>query len=199
MLNDLLFVYGSFSEGMVHFEKISNYILETFPAQVRGTIYHLEVGYPVLVDNGSDNVFGSVVKLKDADSLFKILDEFHGYSLSDPNRSLYMRSNLVANKVPSMDQVNVVGYTLNPVKLPRGATRIVDGNWLRAMSEQPSILNTLTERHKGYIKKLAESNRRETIVYPLDVCRDLERMQIIVDKGRRFALTNLGKEVSRFI
>lgn len=199
MTNDLLFVYGSFSEGMVHFDKISNYILETFPAQVRGTAFHLEVGYPVLVDNGNDTVFGSVVRLKDADLLFKILDEFHGHSLTEPSKSLYLRSTLVANKVPSMEEVKVFGYTLNPTKLPRGATRITDGNWLRAMSEQPSILNTLTERHKGYIKKLAESDRRETIVYPLDVCRDLERMQIIVDKGRRFALTNLGKEVSRFI
>ncbi|OQW50592.1 MAG: hypothetical protein A4S09_02020 [Proteobacteria bacterium SG_bin7] len=199
MTNDLLFVYGSFSEGMVHFAKISNYILETFPAQVRGTIYQLEVGYPVLVDGGNDIVFGSVVKLKDADLLYKILDEFHGYSLTEPNKSLYLRSSFVANKVPSMEEIRVLGYTLNPVKLPRGATKISDGNWLRAMSEQPSILNTLTERHKGYIKKLAESDRRETIVYPLDVCRDLERMQIIVDKGRRFALTNLGKEVSRFI
>ncbi len=199
MTNDLLFVYGSFSEGMVHFNKISNYITETFPAQVRGSIYHLEVGYPVLVNNGSDAVFGSVVRLKDADMLFKILDEFHGYSIVEPNKSLYIRHELVAAKVPTLEETVVCAYTLNPAKLPRGATKIQDGNWLRAMSEQPSILQSLTERHKGYIKKLAESNRRETIVYPLDVCRDLERMQIIVDKGRRFALTNLGKEVSRFI
>lgn len=199
MTNDLLFVYGSFSEGMVHFSKIANYILETFPAQVRGTIYHLEVGYPVLVSNGADAVFGSAVRLKDPDMLFKLLDEFHGYSLAEPNKSLYLRQPLLAAKVPSLEEVPVQAYALNPAKLPRGATRIQDGNWLRAMSEQPSILNSLTERHKGYIKKLAESNRRETIVYPLDVCRDLERMQIIVDKGRRFALTNLGKEVSRFI
>lgn len=199
MSNDLLFVYGSFSEGMVHFDKIANYILETFPAQVRGSIYHLEVGYPVLVSHGHDAVFGSVVRLKDADMLFKILDEFHGYSMTEPHKSLYLRQQASAAKVPTLEEVAVQAYSLNPSKLPRGATKIQDGNWLRAMSEQPSILNNLTERHKGYIKKLAESNRRETIVYPLDVCRDLERMQIIVDKGRRFALTNLGKEVSRFI
>jgi gamma-glutamylcyclotransferase (GGCT)/AIG2-like uncharacterized protein YtfP len=199
MTTDLLFVYGSFSEGMVHFEKIANYILETFPAQVRGTIYQLEVGYPVLVDNGAHPVFGSVVKLKDADLLFKILDEFHGYSLSDPSKSLYLRSEMRAIKVSNQEEIKVFCYALNPMKLPRGATKIQDGNWLKAMTEQTSVLNSLTERHKGYIKKLAESNRRETIVYPLDVCRDLERMQIIVDKGRRFALTNLGKEISRFI
>ena len=73
MTNDLLFVYGSFSEGMVHFNKISNYILETFPAQVRGSVYHLEVGFPVLVADGSDVIYGSAEASPMDNDIFKEL------------------------------------------------------------------------------------------------------------------------------
>lgn len=198
MTNDLLFIYGSFSEGMVHFNKVANYIIEKKEASVRAAVYQLEVGFPVLLNQEASLVPGIVAKMQDADMLFKLLDEFHGISAADPARSLYWRVLLKANdSVGAEYEVNA--YVLNPDKLPRSAVAVVDGNWERAMQECPSVVSTLTERHKGYIKKLAESNRRDTIVYPLDVCRDLERMQIIVDKGRRFALTNLGKEIIRYI
>lgn len=192
-----LFIYGSLSEGMVHFEKISNYITEKSPATIKGTVYRLEVGFPVLLADGHTEIPGTLVTLKDSDMLFTVLDEFHGVSLTEPHKSLYFRNTVQVTIGDSQGECYC--YMLNPVKLPRAATLVGDGNWQKSIEDQPPIVMTLTERHKGYIKKLAESNRRDSIVYPLDVCRDLERLQIIVDKGRRFALTSLGKEICRFI
>ncbi len=195
---DSIFIYGSFSEGMVHFGMVANYIKSRSAAEAKGSVYRLEVGFPVFVADGETSIPGTLVVLSEAEMLFKILDEYHGFSAQDPKRSLYIRQEMTV-KLSEGGEVVTNCYCLNPAKLPKSARLLSDGNWARALKEQPPIVSTLTERHICYIKKLAEANRRDTIVYPLDVCRELERMQIIVDKGRRFSLTNLGKEICRFV
>lgn len=195
---DSVFIYGSFSQGMVHFGMVANHIKTKESAHAKGSVYRLEVGFPVFVLEGETSVPGVVVSLNEAESLFKILDEYHGYSHVDPKRSLYTREQI---KVISSDgsEITTNCYCLNPAKLPKSARLLSDGDWVKALKDQPPVISSLTERHICYIKKLAEANRKDTVVYPLDVCRELERMQIIVDKGRRFSLTNLGKEICRFV
>ncbi len=195
---DSIFIYGSFSEGMVHFGMVANYIKSRTYAEAKGSVYRLEVGFPVFVLEGETSVPGTLVELNESEMLFKILDEYHGVSALEPKRSLHHRQEITA-KLSDGTEVKTNCYCLNPAKLPKSAKLLGDGDWPKALKEQPPIVTTLTERHICYIKKLSESNRRDTIVYPLDVCRELERMQIIVDKGRRFSLTNLGKEICRFV
>ncbi|HEX4923037.1 MAG TPA: hypothetical protein VFV50_03090, partial [Bdellovibrionales bacterium] len=50
MAEDTLFVYGSLTQGMVHYSRIANYIESQLPATARGTVYRLEVGFPVFVN-----------------------------------------------------------------------------------------------------------------------------------------------------
>jgi len=199
MLGESLFIYGSFSEGMVHFEKISKYIKEKHKAWARGSVYRLEVGFPVLLAEGSSRVEGTLVKIKETELLLSILDEFHGYSSTEPAKSLYFREEITVETESSVELQPCFTYRLNPAKLPSTAQLLVDGDWKTALSKNPALIDSLTDRQKCYIQKLSVSSRRDTIVYPLDVCRDLERRQLIVDKGRRFALTNLGLEVSRYL
>ena len=195
---DSVFIYGSFSEGMVHFGMVANYIKSRTSAETKGSVYRLEVGFPVFILDGETSVPGTVIELNESEMLLKILDEYHGYSPQDPKRSLHLRQEIKA-KLADGTEIVTNCYCLNPAKLPKSAKLLGDGDWPKALKEQPPMVGTLTERHICYIKKLSESSRRDTVVYPLDVCRELERMQIIVDKGRRFSLTNLGKEICRFV
>ena len=52
----------------------------------------------------------------------------------------------------------------------------------------------LTERERSYLKKIGEAGRK-TMNYDLDLCRRLERAELVIDKGRRFALTKLGQKI----
>ena len=84
-----LFVYGSFSEGMIHFGKISEFVKDVKPAKVKGSVFRLQVGYPAYLNQGEDVVSGQVVTLEAPAVLSQILDEFHGFSLVNPEKSLY--------------------------------------------------------------------------------------------------------------
>ena len=60
-------------------------------ARARGRAYRLQVGFPVFVENGLDLVPGSLLDLKNNSLLINILDEFHGVSFDEPQKSLYFR------------------------------------------------------------------------------------------------------------
>ncbi len=63
--------------------------------------------------------------------------------------------------------------------------------------KQSSILSILTERQEAYIKKLGKSTGREIVPIDLPLYRELMNLELIVDKGRRLALSKLGHEVYR--
>ena len=67
------------------------------------------------------------------------------------------------------------------------------------MVKQPPIVNLLQDRHKDYIVRLSKTKGRDILPIKLDLYRELLSMELIVDKGRRLALTPLGKEASLFI
>ena len=85
-----MFVYGSMSEGMVHFQKIENFILHQSKAQIRGKAYRLKAGFPVLLEGADTNVPGFLVSIKSSDLLTQLLDQFHGVS-DDPKKSLHLK------------------------------------------------------------------------------------------------------------
>ena len=61
------------------------------------------------------------------------------------------------------------------------------------------IINKLTAKHVNYIKKLGTSSGRDVIPIDLDLYRELLKMELIIDKGRRLALSKLGQEVFRYL
>ncbi|MEZ0392908.1 MAG: gamma-glutamylcyclotransferase, partial [Pseudobdellovibrionaceae bacterium] len=75
-----IFVYGSMSEGAVHFHKIKDFISNSVPAAIQGSAYRLKVGYPVLLSGGNDSVPGLLVTVQTTDLLLSLLDEFHGFN-----------------------------------------------------------------------------------------------------------------------
>lgn len=192
-----LFVYGSFCEGMVHFSRISEFIKDKTQATLRGSAYRLEAGYPVLILEGEDRVQGQLITVEAGDVLWKILDEFHGYSVKTPEKSLFFRAS-VDVEVGS-DKVATFAYVMNPIKLPRSATKIDNGDWQNSIAQREPMVKTLTTNQRTYIQKLGRSTGRDIVPINLDLYRELMNKGLIVDKGRRLALTSLGQEVFRYL
>ncbi len=192
-----LFAYGSLSEGMVHFNKIAEAVSSSRPAQISGTAYRLQVGFPVVTAEGSDQIPGTLFEIAASDTLWRILDEFHGFNVIQPEKSLYIRRPTEA--FCDGNTLNCQIYTINPKKLPRTAQKIEGGDWFRALSEQPPLIEKLTDRQRTYIKRLGASTGREIVPIDMQLYRELMSLEMIVDKGRRLALSSLGQEVYRFL
>lgn len=192
------FIYGSLSEGMVHFNKIKGFLKSTQPAWIKGSAYRLQVGYPVLLGSGENLLAGSFVELENNALLVNLLDELHGLDRINPEKSIFLKTE-VDVRLGDGSMPKAVVYFLNPRMLPKTATPIVDGDWQKSMRENPPLIFRLTERQKIYIKKLGQSSGRDIVPIDMALYRELMSLEIIRDKGRRLALTNFGHEVFRYL
>ncbi len=90
-------------------------------------------------------------------------------------------------------------YYFNPAKLPKTATRIPAGDWAHSLKATPPLTKTLTERQLAYVKRLSQVSGREIVPIDLELYRELMKLELVVDKGRRLALSKLGQEVVRYL
>lgn len=202
-----LFVYGSMSEGLVHYPLIQNFIQSSKQAFIKGAAYRLKVGYPVVLDEGDDLIPGSLLEIKNSDLLLQLMDQFHGVNAMDPSASMHFRKEIPVvladyENVTTANSENLMTmvYFLNSMKLPGGAQLIVGGDWRRSMQEQAPLVQTLSDRHINYVKELGKAKGRETVpIRDMSIYRDLIRLEIIDDKGRRLKLSKLGHELSRYL
>lgn len=192
------FVYGSMSTGLVHFQKIREFVQNCRPAQICGTAYRLKVGFPVVVEGGEDSVSGELVDLNGSELLVQLLDGFHGVNHLDPSKSLYFRRQ-VQVRGPSGELELAWVYFFNPKFLPKNAALIQGGNWKESLDKEPTLLEKLSEKQKQYIRRLGAVSGREIIPIDLQLYRELMNLEMIVDKGRRLALSKLGHEVCRYL
>jgi gamma-glutamylcyclotransferase (GGCT)/AIG2-like uncharacterized protein YtfP len=198
MSKSTLFVYGSLMSGMVHHNKVAALVKEIKPGSCQGVLYRLPVGYPVMVE-GEGIVKGEVLTLNNFKDIIKILDEFEGYSPTTPDKSLHLRVEKLINVEGAKKPSTSFTYVLNPTRLPREATKIETGDYRSTMVAQPPLSMQLTDSQKRYILKLGASSGRDIVPINLDIYRDLLNKGLIVDKGRRLALTNLGFDVYKYL
>lgn len=191
-----IFVYGSFCEGMVHYDRVAKYVKSCNPARARGTAYRLPVGYPVFLDEGQDEVDGQVLELEAPSVLFTLLDEFHGVMPTHPAKSLFKKE--IEAEVEGTVK-RVFTYVVNPAKLPRNCKPIDNGDWRSELDKDPAVTTTLTDRQAEYVRRLGSSTGREIVPINLELYRELMKLDLIVDKGRRLALSKLGREVFRYM
>ncbi len=197
MSNNLLFVYGSMAEGMVHFEKIKDFISSVKPAFTKGTMLRLKVGFPAMVLEGQDKINGQLLEIKSSDMLWHILDGFYGYNTQDPSKSLYHREIVYVMVGDQMLQSWV--YVLNKQKLPQTLNVIENGDWEACMRASPPLTEKLSEKQRNYILKLGSSSGREIVPIDMTLYRELMSLELIVDKGRRLALSKLGIELFKLL
>jgi gamma-glutamylcyclotransferase (GGCT)/AIG2-like uncharacterized protein YtfP len=191
------FVYGSMSEGFVHFSKIKDFVSSSESAKIQASAYRLKVGFPVVIEGGTDAVEGQLVRLRATDLLAALLDEFHGVNSSMPPKSLYFRKEVEVITATGREMAWV--YFLNPVKLPAQSVKIPGGDWKTVLREQPTLTEKLTERQRTYVLRLGSITGREIVPIDLPLYRELMNLELIVDKGRRLALSKLGQEVFRYL
>lgn len=198
-MSQYFFSYGSFNEGCVHYPKISQFIVSKKKAFLRAQVFRLNCGYPIIDLSVRETlVSGSILELDVNDSYWSILDALLGLDMSRPDKSLFHRVTedvLVENysKVPC--QI----YCLGSNKTSHDFKRIPNGDWQKDMGIIPPLSATLSDRHRKYISRLSKTKGRDIVPIPMDLYRELISMELIVDKGRRVALTKLGKEVSLFL
>lgn len=207
MSNHLLFVYGSMAEGMIHFQKLKDFIISTKPAKAMGTAYRLKIGFPAMVLAGQDSIHGNLVELKASEMLWHLLDEFYGYNSQEPNKSFYLRERLeviVESEEGSESNsanttLSAYVYVLPPDKIPPNAQIIPEGDWKTQLKNNPPICDRLTDKQKNYVLKLGSSSSREIVPIDMGLYRELMSFELIVDKGRRLALSQLGLELYRHL
>ncbi len=189
------FVIGSWTEGMLHFQKLRPFIVSYEKATTQGQVYRLPSGLPVIASDGTDEIVGQLVELKHDEALVALMDAFYGVHPSDPAKGLHNRQSVVIRK-SSGEQETAEIYLFNPKKLTAKAQKIDGCVWEELLKLEPPISEQLTERQRTYVLKLGAAKGRDIIpINDLTLYRELMKLELIVDKGRRLALSSLGKEV----
>lgn len=190
-----LFVIGSWTEGMFHFGKLLPYIISYENAEIDATVFKLPIGFPVLTQQKSYPVQGQLIELKYDETLLALIDTLYGVNPSDSTKGLHIRTQEVVRKQSGISELAEV-YFFNPKKLTSKAVLIQDGNWKTWLDQNPPLPMTLTEKQKLYVMKLGAAKGRDIVpINDLTLYRELMKLELIVDKGRRLALSSLGKEV----
>lgn len=195
MMTMRFFAIGSWTEGMLNFDKLRNFIISYEPATIEGSVYRLPVGFPVYSDQGNDQILGQLFELKIDETLVSIMDTFHGVHFSDATKGLHERILKTVKKITGqIEQAHV--YIFNPKKLTKKANLIAGGLWKESLEKDPPLTQQLTEKQKTYVLKLGAAKGRDIIpINDLTLYRELMKLELIVDKGRRLALSSLGKDV----
>lgn len=198
-----IFVCGSMSEGMVHYNKVEPYVVEKAKVMALGQVHRLPVGYHVFTDHDlmegdSTKIEGLLLTLDIPNVLVHILDEFHGVRPATPEKGLHLKKSIKVFDSHGMIHEAIV-YSFNPKKITKACKRVEGGNWVQEFQDKPPITLNLTDRQAQYIQKLGESTGREIVPIDLKLYRELMNLDLIVDKGRRLALTKLGKDVYHYM
>jgi gamma-glutamylcyclotransferase (GGCT)/AIG2-like uncharacterized protein YtfP len=192
-----LFVCGPLTSGMVQFGNLQGLILSQTPASILGTVYRLKVGFPALLQEGNDFVKGTLLRFNASEILLNLLDQFYGFDQMNPAKSLFQRHETSVS-TPNGSQT-VWTYFLNPTKIPKDAVLVPGGDWQTSLEQEPALIEKLSERQKTYVQKLGSSSGRDIVPIDLPLYRELMTLELIVDKGRRLALSKLGKDVYRHL
>lgn len=198
MTTQYFFVIGTLADGQFHFSKIKHSILSTVPGVIRSRVFRMPSGYPVLVSGGLTPVRGDLYEVALSETMGAFLDQMHGFSAIDPEKSVSSKE-LTAVELPNGEVVLASVYFVKESALPKKATEIMDGQWQVALQTHPPLFERLTERQRIFIKKLSLLTGREGLPIDLPLYRELMNLELIIDKGRRLALTSLGKEVAQYL
>lgn len=185
-----LFLYGPWAVGGAQYSLLKEYICSIQPAYILGQALCTEVGYPVLVLDGSDRIPGEKAMLRGPEILTRILD-----SMSNPFERV--SQDVFDEAGQSLGQTQV--YAVPKERRLPTWTVMTGGDWRVHMQNEKPLPERLTERQKDYLKRLGASSGRDIVPINLDLYQQLVKLGVVVDKGRRLALSSLGREVLRHL
>lgn len=189
------FMIGSWTEGMFHFQKLMPFIVSYEPATIQATAYRLPIGFPVITEEKTATIHGQFIELKSDPTLLALMDTLQGVKATEPAKGLHYRAQATVTKASGQTDTAEV-YFYNPKKLTAKAAVIADGLWKESLEAQQPLPMQLSEKQKTYVLKLGAVKGRDIVpINDLTLYRELMKLELIVDKGRRLALSSLGKEV----
>ncbi len=127
-----------------------------------------------------------------------LFDALNGCGLEKMSAKSFVVKDKVRLNSEEYSDLSVDAYCLNPEKILMTSGEI-QSEQLKESCCVPTLMAGLTDRQKLYIQKLSKTKGREVVPIDLAIARELISKELIVDKGRRLALTNLGSEVSCFL
>lgn len=192
------FLYGVYDTNQVCHSRFKDLIVSQRPAQVRGSIYRLSGGMGLFDPQGESWISGSFVEIAGPESLLSILDALCGFDPNSLKNSIVVRKEVPTysstEDTPTLAHV----YCVNLER--RTSAKLLAENEVEAFGQQAGgLVDRLTERHKTYIQKLSQAKGREIVPVDMVLYRELMALELIVDKGRRLALSRQGTEISWFL
>jgi len=192
------FTYGAFSKGQVHYSKFSKMIVGRKKAFVKANAYRLHCGYPILDTSKTEELIaGTLVELEAPESFWSVLDGLLGVDQLEAEKGFLKRCSILT-MIDSFTSIKAQTYCINPKKLTKAHKKINRYQWPHEINKELKILTKLNDRHRQFLSRLSKVRGRDIVPIELDIYRELLSMDIIVDRGRRLALTPLGKEVCLF-
>ena len=192
------FLYGVYDEGGACFGRFKNFIRQSRPAMAKGSLYQLQSGFSLIFNEGERLVRGTLVQLDIPEAQWVLFDALNGCGLEKVSAKSFIVKDRIRLNSEEFAELSVDAYCLNPEKILMTSGEI-QPEQLNASADVPTLVSGLTDRQKLYIQKLSKTKGREVVPIDLAIARELISKELIVDKGRRLALTNLGSEVSCFL
>ncbi len=197
MSTNSVFICGDSLNEDSFLGRIQNLIVSSEAAIIRASVYRLKIGFPILCKSGADSIKGLLVRLNTSEMCLHLVDELMGFFPQDPAQGLTIREMTSVQTVNGVEDTSV--YFVNPEKMNSEMKYIEEGDWQRALAEKPPIPSKLSEKQRCYIQKLGKSSGRDIVPIDLGLYRELMNLELVIDKGRRIALTKLGQEVYRYL
>ncbi len=197
MSTNSIFICSALSVGESFLTRLQNIIVASESAVILASVFRTKVGFPILGKLGKDTIRGTLFRIGATEMGLHIMDELMGYSPQNPTECLTHRQT-VSVQLESGSE-DAFGYFLNPQKANSDFKYIENGDWEKVLNERPPIPKKLNERQRIYIQKLGKSSGRDIIPIDLALYRELLNLELVIDKGRRIALTKLGQEVYRYL
>ncbi len=127
-MTDLVFFYGTLMSGFQRpgRARLDRVLTPVARGWIHAALFDLGI-YPAAVPASDSRVWGEVHHMLDSDSVLATLDEIEGFSISEPDKSLYLRE-----EIPVMfDDGRVANAWVYFYNAPLGrAERINSGDYL---------------------------------------------------------------------
>jgi gamma-glutamylcyclotransferase (GGCT)/AIG2-like uncharacterized protein YtfP len=96
-MTDLVFFYGTLMTGFQRpgRTRLDRVLKPVGRAWINAALFDLGI-YPAAVPAWDSRVWGEVHRMLDTDSVLSTLDEIEGFSISEPDKSLYIREEIPA-------------------------------------------------------------------------------------------------------
>ncbi len=131
-----VFVYGTLKPGQANYARYcGDRILQSLPAQVRGQLFHLSLGYPGMT-SGETWVQGYLLQFAD-ESALAALDRLEDYQCQRPEaQNEYQRREVEVFAQEGRSFGFAWAYFMTPQKVQQhNGTWIASGEWLDEMNE----------------------------------------------------------------